>query len=67
MPEGVKQKMNIDRFERIFGRYSFEEKGEVLQRLKAMYKIHANIMKGDLQQQIENIDSKISEIDNQIS
>lgn len=64
MPEAVKQKMNIDRFEQIFARYSFEEKKEVLNRLRMVYKAHGRLIKGDLQKQIDSIDADISEAEN---
>lgn len=65
MAEGVKHKMNIDRFEQIFARYSFEEKKEILNRLKTVFKTHGRLIKGDLQKQIDSIDADISEADNQ--
>lgn len=60
-----KQRMNPDRFEQIFARYSFEEKKEVLLRLKTVYVTHGRLIKGDLQKQIDAIDTNISDVENQ--
>jgi hypothetical protein len=67
MAEGVKQKMNQDRFAEIFERYSFEEMEEVLTRLKGIYKNRGEEVKEDLANSLQNIQRKISDLENKIS
>lgn len=67
MAEGVKQKMSQDRFAEIFERYSFEEMEEVLTRLKAVYKNRGEEVKEDLANSLQNIQKKISDLENKIS
>lgn len=62
-----KQRMNPDRFIEIFDRYSFEEKGDVLESLKFAYKKHGEQVKEDLQNNLQSIERKISELENRIS
>jgi hypothetical protein len=67
MAEAVKQKMNPDRFLEIFERYSFEEKGELIDKIKFAYKKHGEQVKEDLQNNLQAIELKISELENKIS
>jgi hypothetical protein len=60
MAEGKKQRMDPERFIDIFRRYSFEEKGEVLEHLKGIYRDHGAELREKLQSEIDNIDNKIS-------
>lgn len=66
MPELVKQKMNPVRFIEIFERYSFEEMGDIMGRLKHIYRTQGETVKENLQNSIQTIERKISDIDNQI-
>ena len=56
----MKQKMNPDRFIEIFDRYSFEEKGEVLERLKLAYRVHGAELRDKLLDNLQAIENKIS-------
>lgn len=67
MAEGIKQKMNPDRFAEIFERYSFEEMEEILNRLKNVYRNRGEEVKEDLSNNLEKIQRKISELENKIS
>lgn len=67
MAEVKKQKMNPARFTEIFERYSFDEMGEVIVSLKAIYKNRGEEVKEDMQNSIQAIERKIQTIDNQIS
>lgn len=67
MAEGIKQKMNPDRFVEIFNRYSFEEMEDILQKLKMVYKNRGEQVKEDLQNSLESMQHKISQLENKIS
>lgn len=67
MTEGVKQKMNPDRFAEIFERYSFEEMEEVLNKLKNVYRNRGEEVKENLSNNLQSIQRKISELENKIS
>jgi hypothetical protein len=67
MSEGIKQKMNPDRFVEIFDRYSFEEMEDILQKLKVVYKNRGEQVKEDLQNSLESMQHKISQLENKIS
>lgn len=60
MPEAKKQRMDPERFVEIFSRYSFEEKGEVLSKLKSAYKDHGEQLRDKLQSDLNDIENKIS-------
>lgn len=60
MSEPKKQRMDPERFIEIFRRYSFEEKGEVLEHLKGIYRDHGAELREKLQSEIKDIDNKIS-------
>lgn len=67
MPEAVKQKMNPDRFIEIFDRYSFEEMEVVLQKLKVAFKNRGEQVKEDLENSLQAMQNKISQLENKIS
>lgn len=67
MSEGAKQKMNPDRFVEIFDRYSFEEMEEILQKLKVVYKNRGEQVKEDLENSLQSMKNKISQLENKIS
>lgn len=67
MPEAIKQKMNPDRFVEIFDRYSFEEMEEILQKLKVVYKNRGEQVKEDLENSLQSMKNKISQLENKIS
>ena len=67
MAEGIKQKMNPDRFAEIFERYSFEEMEEVLNRLKLVYKNRGEEVKEELENSLQAMKNKISQLENKIS
>lgn len=52
--------MDPARFIDIFSRYSFEEKGEVLAKLKGIYKDHGEELRNKLQNDLNDIENKIS-------
>lgn len=60
MSEPKKQRMDPARFIEIFRRYSFEEKGEVLEHLKGVYRDHGAEIREKLQDQLQDIENKIS-------
>lgn len=60
MAEAKKQRMDPKRFIEIFRRYSFEEKGEVLEHLKGIYRDHGAELRDKLQGQLTEIENKIS-------
>jgi hypothetical protein len=60
MPEIKKQRMGPERFIEIFKRYSFEEKGDVLKLLKEDYVIHGQALRSKLEQDLIDIENKIS-------
>lgn len=60
MSEVKKQRMDPERFIEIFRRYSFEEKGEVLEHLKGVYRDHGEELRDKLQTQLTDIENKIS-------
>lgn len=55
-----KQRMDPERFIEIFKRYSFEEKGEVLGKLKNIYKGHGEELRDKLEKDLQDIENKIS-------
>lgn len=67
MSEAIKQKMNPDRFIEIFDRYSFEEMEEILQKLKVVYKNRGEQVKEDLENSLQSMKNKISQLENKIS
>ncbi len=67
MAEPVKQKMNPDRFIEIFDRYTFEEMEEILQKLKIVFKNRGEQVKEDLENNLQAMKSKISQLENKIS
>lgn len=52
--------MDPERFIDIFRRYSFEEKGEVLEHLKGIYRDHGAELREKLQNELQEIENKIS-------
>jgi hypothetical protein len=60
MSEVKKQRMDPARFIEIFSRYSFEEKGEILKHLKSDYVNHGEILRDKLQNDLQEIENKIS-------
>lgn len=60
MPEVKKQRMDPNRFIDIFKRYSFEEKGDILKSLKIIYKDHGEEIREKLQNDLQDIENKIS-------
>lgn len=60
MSEVKKQRMDPQRFIEIFKRYSFEEKGEVLSKLKSIYKDHGEELRSKLEKDLQDIENKIS-------
>lgn len=67
MPEAVKQKMNPDRFVEIFDRYTFEEMEALLQRLNVVFKIRGKQVKEELENSLQAMQNKISQLENKIS
>ena len=55
-----KQRMDPARFIDIFRRYSFEEKGEVLEHLKGIYRDHGEELREKLEKELKDIENKIS-------
>lgn len=60
MAEAKKQRMDPERFIEIFRRYSFEEKGEVLEQLKGIYRDHGEELRDKLESELRDIENKIS-------
>jgi hypothetical protein len=60
MSEVKKQRMDPERFIEIFRRYSFEEKGEVLEHLKGIYRDHGAELREKLEKELRDIENKIS-------
>jgi hypothetical protein len=60
MTEAKKQRMDPQRFIEIFRRYSFEEKGEVLEHLKGIYRDHGEELREKLEKELRDIENKIS-------
>jgi hypothetical protein len=60
MSEPKKQRMDPARFIEIFSRYSFEEKGEVLSKLKSIYKDNGAELREKLEKELQEIENKIS-------
>jgi hypothetical protein len=60
MSEVKKQRMDPQRFIEIFRRYSFEEKGEVLEHLKGIYRDHGAEIREKLEKELKDIENKIS-------
>lgn len=60
MAEAKKRRMGYDRFVEIFGQYSFIEQGEVLDVLKKIYKEHGKKLCDKLQNDLKDIETKIS-------
>jgi hypothetical protein len=67
MADAVKQKMNPDRFIEIFDRYTFEEMEEILQKLKVVYKNRGEQVKEELENSLQSMKNKISQLENKIS
>jgi hypothetical protein len=67
MAESIKQKMNPDRFIEIFDRYSFEEMEDILQKLKVVFKNRGEKVKEDLENSLQSMQAKISQLENKIS
>lgn len=67
MADGKKQRMDPERFVEIFERYSFEDKGMIIERLKHVYKLHGEQVKEDLHNSLQALELKISEVENKIS
>jgi hypothetical protein len=60
MSESKKQRMDPERFIEIFKRYSFEEKSEVLVKLRSIYKEHGEEIREKLESDLRDIENKIS-------
>jgi hypothetical protein len=60
MAETKKQRMSPERFIEIFRRYSFEEKGEVLEHLKGIYRDHGAEIREKLEKELRDVENKIS-------
>lgn len=67
MPEGIKQKMNPDRFVEIFDRYSFEEMEGIIQRLNVVFKNRGEQVKEEMENNLQAMQDKISQLKNKFS
>lgn len=60
MSDVKKQRMDPQRFIEIFKRYSFEEKERILKFLKEDFVIHGQALRSKLEEQLQDIENKIS-------
>lgn len=60
MAETKKQRMDPERFIEIFKRYSFEDKGKILKFLKENYVTHGQVLRDKLEEDLRDIENKIS-------
>lgn len=59
--------MDPQRFIEIFSRYSFEEMEDILQNLKVVFKNRGEQVKEDLENSLQAMQNKISQLENKIS